>query len=124
MLGSAGVTQLDGAKLVTMFKEFDADGNGVLTPSECSDSPLRSLVCSLDACCSRHEWNVHVSVEFGESLARIGIKLKRKEFDMLIADLDKNGDGMIEFSEFAGGVMDHHSKEMKGTKQKASRALL
>ena len=55
--------KLDGAKLVTMFQEFDADGNGVLG-----------------------------YVEFGQALSRVGIKLAKEDFDVLVSDLDKNGE--------------------------------
>ena len=67
-----------------MFQEFDADGNGVLTPRE-----------------------------FGQALSRVGIKLSKEDFDVLVGDLDKNGDGYIEFGEFSSGVIDHHGLEMR-----------
>ena len=85
---------LDGAKLVQMFREFDANGNGVLSAEE-----LRA------------------------QLARVGLRFNDDDFDMFLAEVDTNQDGMIEYSEFQEAVLGHHHVKMPSTGQRAVRAL-
>eukprot|EP00614_Pseudopedinella_elastica_P003730 CAMPEP_0172606178 /NCGR_PEP_ID=MMETSP1068-20121228/26369_1 /TAXON_ID=35684 /ORGANISM="Pseudopedinella elastica, Strain CCMP716" /LENGTH=507 /DNA_ID=CAMNT_0013408813 /DNA_START=10 /DNA_END=1535 /DNA_ORIENTATION=- len=87
--------ELDGAKLVTMFREFDRSGRGALEPSM-----LRS------------------------ALVRAGVHFSDGDFALFMAEVDSNGDGLIQFSEFANSVLGHHETKMKTTKVPARRALM
>ncbi len=87
---------VDGAKLITIFREFDKNKDGVFTPAE-----------------------------YGAALAKMGLKLKAGDLDLLIEDLDKDANGHIEFNEWAGKVLERHDPVMKGTSsQSARRALM
>jgi len=85
---------LDGAKLVQIFREFDANGNGVLSADE-----LRG------------------------QLARVGLRFNDEDFELFLAEVDTNGDGMIEYAEFQDAVLGHHHVKMPSTGQRAVRAL-
>ena len=52
-----------------------------------------------------HRTGVLQYEEFGRALSRVGIKLAKEDFDVLISDLDKNGDGYIEY-----GTCSHTSR--------------
>ena len=53
----------------------------------------------------------------------MGISFTDKDFELFMADVDLNGDGVIEYSEFAAGVLGHHTAKMPDG-VKVDKALL
>jgi len=77
-----------------IFKEFDADNNGWLS-----------------------------QVEFRNSIRKLNLGLTSKDIDGIIARLDTNQDGRIDYNEFAAkfAVNDYEGQMMKRVNEKMAR---
>jgi Ca2+-binding EF-hand superfamily protein len=56
-------------------------------------------------------------------MARVGLRFSDVDFALFLAEVDANGDGVVEYSEFQAAVLGHHGVKMAATGQRATRAL-
>ena len=102
--------EADDVDVLEAFRVFDNDGNGFITagisllsrPSHV-DHRIISVLCSfLLSTLSSRQSDLNMSIEeLRLVMNNLGEELKKEEIDAIIAEADENGDGQIDYAEFA-----------------------